>query len=666
MNEPDTIDDTDEADVASRDVARDVEPRDVASPPPRAPSPAAEPDRDTRLTLAAAALVCSAAAVVWIGAAARSTGHGFDLTDEGYYLLSYRWWSTHFRNFTGAQYIYGPIFQALGYSIAGLRVFRLFTQVAAHGALAYTFMRWLRERRPNAPRTMLWEAAGTAAIVASAGIAYSWLPLSPGYNDISLLGAMLGAAVVLRAGTYVDRGVAVPRWVPLSFGPVIVLSVFAKWASSAVSVGVAGMALAVVLWPRGLREIARFTAWTVASVVGTVLFIHLFVIRLGTAVPPMLSVNKALTSHGNSIGPLLELYWTTARDLAKRIADRDALLVLAAVVAVVGRRPVVQWGASLLALAGFASAYAELEAHRGTVGGAGNISEFPAGPVATILLALIVGVLVIATDRVTALIARARGRSEKDRKDGADVAPMSSLSHDGLRGFVVLGMLAVTPVTQALGTGNPIYFMAVNGFAAWMAIIIAILTGIDAAPIVARWLMTAVAATAIYLSVAIGSSGVRLNPYRTSGHDLATDVVGGVPALRSVRVSSGEAANLSHLHAVLERYIDPPGRAIMAFDESAGVVLALDGQPVGEAWYSSGDAIRAAAGIKEECTNKKPFWGSRLPLLLFRRVVTSADTEAFNYCGLSFPAGYRVLAPRSETMGFTVYVPANEAPKDAP
>jgi hypothetical protein len=656
MNEPDTIDDTDEADVASRDVAREV----------KAPVVEPEPTRDTRLTLALTALACSAAALVWIGAAARSTGHGFDLTDEGYYLLSYRWWSTHYRNFTGAQYLYGPVFQALGYSIAGLRVFRLFTQIAAHGVLAYTFMRWLRERRPNAPRTLLWEVAGATAIVASAGIAYSWLPLSPGYNDVSLLGAMLGAAVVLRAGTYVDRGVAVPRWVPLSFGPIIVFSVFAKWASSAVSVGVAGLALAVVLSPRGLREIARFTAWTVASVVATTLFIHVFVIRLGTALPPMLSVNKALTSHGNSVGPLLQLYWTTARDLAKRIADRDALLVLAAVVAVVGRRPVLQWGASLLTLASFAAAYAEVEQHRGTVGGAGNISEFPAGPVATILLAIIVGVLVLATERVTAFVARARRPSPAAAQEPVTTVVTSSLTRDGLRGCAVLAMLALTPVTQALGTGNPIYFMAVNGFAAWMAIIIAILTGIEAAPFAARWLMTATAAAAIFLTVAIGSSGVRLNPYRTAGHDLATDVAGGVPALRSVRVSSNEAANLSRLHSVLEPYIDPPGRAIMAFDESAGVVLALDGQPVGEAWYSSGDAIRAAAGITEECTNKKPYWGSRLPLILVKRVITSADLAAFRSCGFDLATDYRQLGSRQDTMGFTVYVPVREGTKETP
>jgi hypothetical protein len=116
---------------------------------------------------------------------------------------------------------------------------------------------------------------------------------------------------------------------------------------------------------------------------------------------------------------------------------------------------------------------------------------------------------------------------------------------------------------------------------------------------------------------------------------------------------------------MLQRYVEPAGRAIMAFDESAGIVLALDGQPVGEAWYSSGDAIRSGAGIKSECQSKKPFWGSRVPLILFRRVVTSADLEAFKFCGLDFATDYRLLAPKQETMGFMVYVPVSEDTKES-
>jgi hypothetical protein len=447
--------------------------------------------------------------------------------------------------------------------------------------------------------------------------------------------------------------------VPLSFGPVIVCSIFAKWTSSALTVAVGGLTIAVVLAPRGLREVARFTAWTLASIGATAAVIHVLVVPLGTALPPMISVNKALTSHGNSVGPLLDIYWTTGRDLAKRIADRNQLLAVAAVIAVVGRRPAWQKCASLVAVAGFATAYVALDAHHGATGGNANIFEFPAGPTAAVGLTVFIGLLVVVTEWLAPLVFRIRGVKR------VEPATTSSLSRDGFRGLCVLLLLAVAPVTQALGTGNPLYFMAINGFAAWMAIIVAILTGIERAPGAARWLVTVIAAATVFLCASIGSSGIHSFPYRTTGYDLATDVVGGVPALRSLRLSPGEAANLSHLRSMLAPYVDPPGRAIMAFDESAGIVLALDGQPVGEAWYSNGDAIRSGVGIKAECENKKPYWGSRIPLIMFRRVITYADLEAFKFCGLDLATDYRVLAPKQETMGFMVYVPVREDSRDA-
>ena len=79
-----------------------------------------------------------------------TAGHGFDITDEGFYLLSYRWWNVHHRNFTGAAYLYGPVFALLDHDIGALRIFRLLTVVGAHLAFGWCFMRWLRLRRPAA------------------------------------------------------------------------------------------------------------------------------------------------------------------------------------------------------------------------------------------------------------------------------------------------------------------------------------------------------------------------------------------------------------------------------------------------------------------------------------------------------------------------------------
>src|SRR4051812_16259171 len=148
--------------------------------------------------LRAVTVAMAGAALLWMGAAVLCASRGIDISDESFYLLSYRWWNVNFDTFTGAQYFYGPVFQLLGHSIADLRIFKVVMLLLSHAAFGWAFMRWLRVQRPHAPTTRWWEAAGTAAIVACAGIVYSWLPLSPGYNDLALTCAVLAAGAALR------------------------------------------------------------------------------------------------------------------------------------------------------------------------------------------------------------------------------------------------------------------------------------------------------------------------------------------------------------------------------------------------------------------------------------------------------------------------------------
>src|SRR5688572_1209761 len=72
-------------------------------------------------------------ALMWMRAFIQMSTRGFDVSDEGNYLLAYRWWSVNHRTYTGNQYLYGPVFQLLGYDIPKLRLFRLFTIVGTHG-----------------------------------------------------------------------------------------------------------------------------------------------------------------------------------------------------------------------------------------------------------------------------------------------------------------------------------------------------------------------------------------------------------------------------------------------------------------------------------------------------------------------------------------------------
>src|SRR3954471_6342198 len=137
--------------------------------PAPVPAPPARPVAGGRLAPAVVLAFATTVTAIWAVTAIRAARHGLDLTDEGFYLLSYRWWNADHRTFSGAQYLYGPVFALLGHDIAALRIFRLGTLLVAHLLFGWAFMRWLRPRRGHAPPTRLWEAAGAATLVAAGG-----------------------------------------------------------------------------------------------------------------------------------------------------------------------------------------------------------------------------------------------------------------------------------------------------------------------------------------------------------------------------------------------------------------------------------------------------------------------------------------------------------------
>jgi len=625
-------------DLTAEGSKRPTEPVNV-HPVHAAPSISAPPSRhvtSARL-LCIATLVSVTAAGAWAVAASITSSRGFDYTDEGFYLLSYRWWNTELRTFTGSQFVYGPVFQLLGYNIASLRLFRLLTIIGASAAFGWTFMRWLRLRRPNAPATSWWEGAGTAAIVASAGMSYSWLPLSPGYNDLSMLGALVVVAAVLKVAADVDRDRTIPAWVPLSIGPVAFAMLIAKWSSSGLTLLVVALVAVVLVAPAGARQIARVAAWAGVGLVLSTIAVQLFIVRLDQAIPLMVATNKLVVSSNNPL-TLFQVYRLTLGDLFTRTAEAHALLLITAVAAVVFRNRLGSRVTALLSIATVALSFRTLLAAGAFSGGSSNIRTYCVGLTLVLAVPLIVA--------LGTLLDRRR-----------PLAMGSSLRREGWRGAAVVFLLIALPFTQAAGTGNPIYYMAFNCFAPFAALIILVVTGIEGAPPVARALSAVVAAGAVLMTAAIGTNGLWVHPYRVTRPSLTTASVPGVPALRSVTLTPSDAANYSQLHRVLEPYLLPGGGTyMMGFDGLSGVIFALDGKSVGEAWYSPSGGTRAVAGIRAQCPQGKGPWGSHPPILLFSRAVSATEIDALKSCGLEFDRDYRQLGSQTTNMGFTIYV----------
>jgi hypothetical protein len=567
-------------------------------------SPVALP-RPSRRGPALALAFSSAVAAVWITVAGLAAGRGFDLTDEGFYLLSYRWWAVDHRNFTGVAYIYGPLFDLIGHDVAGLRLIRLGTVVAAHLLFGWAFMTWLRRRRPAAPPTRLWEAAGATAILGAGGVTYSWLPATPGYNDVVLLGAMLGLAVVCVLG---------PRtWPAGALGLIAVPVLLTKWAAVSVLLPVLVTAV-VILHGYGWRPLVRAAGWCMGGFAAGVALTHFLVVPLNVALPPLLEVNRLLAASSFAVPVLLEHYWTTTRPTLGEVARHYGLLLLA-VAALTRTRPTsarlipLVRASAVLGVVGFAIAAWHTATAGGLGGGSANANHFPVPALAVVLAAL----------------AAIRG----DR--------------------LVLALFASVPVAYAFGTSNAPLKISMNALGIWMAVLIAALTALPAAHRAARALLAAVAAGALIAASCIGVGGSWLHPYRGRPNVQATAPVPGVPELASLRLDPVSARRYATLRARLAPYLDPPGRPIIALDKMPGLVFLLGGRTVGEGWYDPADRPRTAAGIRAECGRF-----NRRPLLILNRPMVPADRTMLGACG----TGYRQLAPPRETAGYTVYVPS--------
>ena len=561
--------------------------------------------------------VACAVTLAWVLAAVVTVGRGLDVTDEGFYLLSYRWWDSSPRTFTGAPYLYGPVYELLGYDVRGLRLFRLVTVLAAHLLLARSVLLWLRTVGPSTPGL----TPGTAAtcVLASGGVVYGWLPLSPGYNDVSVLGAVVLGAAVVRAHSFGRQGSPLPWSWAVMVGAVLTAMVLAKWTSAVLVVGLASLTvvlLAAERPPRLLRTVLTVVGTGLAALAG----FHLLVVPLHEVVPPWWETTTLVASVSNSPGSLVAMYARTSLSLlpALILAVTGLLLhrwacrrghaagAFGAVMAVG-----VPVGGILLLDAGL----------RGGVGGTLGVASL-------LLITLTFGLWALWSTRET----RPRG---------------------GNTDQLIVACLMLLPAAQAFGTGNSLYQMAVNAGALWVASIVMAFSQVSlSADLLLSRLVVVV--TVVGLGwVAVDASVA--HPYRTETFPAPTVV--DTVATGPVRMASVPAAHVTALRDALDAS-DHVGRPYLAFDEMAGLVLLLDGRSVGEAWYSAVDPARTAAGIESDCPTLTSDPDG--PVLLFQRPAGEEEVEALAACGLDFSADFTLLRVPHGPPSLAVYVPVDE------
>jgi hypothetical protein len=374
--------------------------------------------------------------------------------------------------------------------------------------------------------------------------------------------------------------------------------------------------------------------------------VHLFVVRLNVAVPGIMAVNRFIAETSYSPTALLHVYWSTGLDLLGKTLRQHALLLIAAAVAVIGRWPWLRIVAAVLTLAGLVLSVRRVVVDDAAVGGSAHTSDYSVTLLAAVLVAI-----------VTAGAAVLAGRYGLTRR--------SALSREKARGWVVLGLLVVLPFVQAFGTNNPLYTIGFNAFAAWAAVMIAVLTGIWAVPVLARVTVGVVTVASLVAVASISYTGMFLHPYRSVGHSALTEPAT-LPPLKGIYLQPSAVRKYAELEAELRPYLQPTARPILAFDKMAGLVLMLQGKPVGEAWVAPKERNRTAAGIEEACRHGQPWSPGRPPIILLNRRISDVEVTALRACALDFTTDYELLAPPRKTMNLMVYVPRNERDTKTP
>lgn len=206
-------------------------------------------------------------------------GHGFDFTDEGFYLN----WIAHPDHFSSSAsqfgFIYHPLYRLVGGDIVWLRQANILLTLGA----AYLACRSMVGGR------------GVAFILAASALMLveNWLP-TPSYNSLSLQGLLLAVAGLMRPSR--------SGWVLLAVGGVLLF--LSKPTSAALLAGMVLMyAIYAKAWP--------WRAWYMAAATAAVLLIISALLIDGSmtvfAQRMQSSVHAAALLYGNDIKPMLRL-----------------------------------------------------------------------------------------------------------------------------------------------------------------------------------------------------------------------------------------------------------------------------------------------------------------------------------------------------------------------
>lgn len=594
--------------------------------------------------------VAAAAAAV---ALALASWQGFDFTDEGLYLLTARRPEVAYRAFSGAHFLIAPVFDLVGHRVGVLRLVKLLVVLAAGGFLGWALDRWLLasdDRGATPARVGGWWTSPCPFVTALGGLMiYSWTPLSPSYNDVSVLMVTLAAALTMLIVVEPSRR----RW-PFALGAVQFCHLLSKWPAALVASALVWAVVVLAVVRRDRHSVVSLVTWAGAGFLVAAGSTHLFLADLSKLVPAMLEANRVVGTSANQPTNLRAIYIEDLFRLARQVAARMWWVVpVAAVIGVLertGRRRGREWQWAALGLAGFASiGLAVTLARAGVVrGGAPHVDLLRQVLPSCLVFALAVPIV--------SFMARPRTSQDHGR-----------VGWRAIERTAVVVLLLVLPLAQAVGTGNALTVIATMASAPWVAVLMIVALTTDRLLWSARLLGLGVAAISLVSVAMVALTGQYDYPYRLGTPRAGqTTSVDAVEPLRGISVDPRQARFLTDLDALYRSHEPAPGQRLFALWSVPGLTFALDAVQPGDAWLSSTSPERVAASISSACSTDPHLRAGELPFLLVSLPeVPPIVAAAVGECGAPFPACYQVAGsvamPPGQHAGvpITLWVPVD-------
>ena len=558
--------------------------------------------------------------IVW------ASNRGFDITDEGFYLLGGRFPAEVKMSTSMAHYYISILYCISCQNVRTLRLIGLIlTGVSA--IVFYLGFRSLMVRlKMELLQNILFTFVAIPLVCLGAMLGYAWFLPTPSYNSLNATALTIYSGLMFLVLASLDR-LNMPRSIvnlaSFSAGLCIGISIFVKFPTGISLLVLFGFVLAV--WPRQNLKTRLQTFGLLALGLTTWLLVHFIFIQ-----SPMASWQtfyagmertKTLETGRHGVGAL-ERYFLECRDLAKLAFLDFWKLHAALVVGFTGLfgltkawRDIVWLGSILIFVIFVCAGY--LSYHRGFYLGGHtyivNIARFYLSWL--LLLANATLMALIYFQRIHYLFAR----------------------YNVLELVLFIAVMFSLPFIGAVGTGNPIYINTVYQMAPWFGLLVILLSTLSWL-LKHRWILSLgglILASFACAQIVLGSLSI---PYRLNTGLLGQTQITRIGAPTSIlKLDPATSEFFNKIHAMAEVHGFRPGDDVLAFVNMPGVVFAIGGKSPAIPWYSGGykgspAANEMALSMISPDRLKRAF------------ILETADSEKFmpnlTKFGMSFPNNY--------------------------